>query len=128
LRAHAEEIEELDLSVLVVTFEARLWAEAYVREWKLSWPLLLDPSRAVYRAYGMRRGSFAAIWSPASWGAYARLIRQGRRVRPPTGDIYQLGGDVLIDRAGRLALHRVEQGPADRPRVADLLRVVRRAR
>ena len=112
--------------MLVITFETRPWAEAYVRETDLPWPLLVDTSREVYRAYGMVRGSFSAIWSPASWGAYADLIRKGRRPRPPTGDIYQLGGDVLVDRAGKIALHRVEAGPADRPRVADLLTVVRR--
>ena len=67
--------------MLVLTFEARLWAEAYVRETELPWPLLIDPSRAVYRSYGMRQGSFSAIWSPASWRAYAGLIRKGRRVR-----------------------------------------------
>ncbi|HVR29165.1 MAG TPA: SelL-related redox protein [Thermoanaerobaculia bacterium] len=127
LRAHAKEIEELDLSVLVITFETRRQAEVYVRETDLPWPLLVDTSRDAYRAYGMRRGGLWEIWSPASWGAYLDLLRKGRRVRPPTGDVYQLGGDVLIDPAGRLALRRVEKGPADRPPVPDLLAVVRRA-
>lgn len=127
MRAHTREIEELGLAVLVVTFESRRRAEAYVRETDLPWPLLVDPSRAAYRAYRMRRGSRWEIWSPASWGAYFDLLRKGRRLRRPTGDIYQLGGDVLIDPRGRVALHRVEQGPADRPPVSDLLAVVRRS-
>ena len=114
--------------MLVVTFETRRQAEAYVRETGLPWPLLVDSSRTVYRAYDMRRGGMWEIWSPASWGAYVDLMRRGRRVRPPTGDIYQLGGDVLVDPAGRLALHRVERGPADRPPVSDLLDVVRGSR
>ena len=107
--------------MLVITFETRRQAEAYVRETDLPWPLLVDTSRTVYRAYEMRRGSPWEIWSPASWGTYMNLLRKGRRVKPPTGDIYQLGGDVVIDPAGKIALHRVEKGPADRPPIAELL-------
>jgi AhpC/TSA antioxidant enzyme len=128
LRAQAEEIERLDLAVLVITFEARALAEMYVREIGLAWPLLVDTSRAVYRAYGMPRGGLWEIWSPASWGTYLDLMRKGRRLRLPTGDMYQLGGDVLIDPAGRIAWHRVERGPADRPAVSEVLTAVRQAR
>ena len=126
MRAHAKEIDELDLSVLVITFETERQAAAYVRETNLPWPLLVDTARTVYRAYEMRRGGLWEIWNPASWSAYLGLLRKGRRLAPPTGDIYQLGGDVVIDRAGRIALHRVEQGPADRPPIEDLLAPVRR--
>jgi hypothetical protein len=126
LRAHAKEIDELELSVLVITFETERQAAAYVRETDLPWPLLVDTARTVYREYEMRRGGLWEIWNPASWGAYIDLLRKGRRLAPPTGDIYQLGGDVVIDRAGRIALHRVERGPADRPPIEDLLAPVRR--
>ena len=127
MRAQAKEIEALGLSVLIVTFEPRRLAEEYVRETDLPWPLLVDTTRAVYRAYGMRRGGFWEIWSPASWGVYLDLMRKGRRLRMPPSDVHQLGGDVIIDSAGVIALHRVERGPADRPAVSDLLALVRRS-
>jgi hypothetical protein len=125
LRRREDEIERLGLRVLVVTFEAREAADAYVRETRLPWPLLLDPSRTLYAAYGMARGRWWQIWGPATWWIYARLIARGRRPRPPTGDVAQLGGDVLIDPQGSVALHHVGSGPADRPPVSALLDAVR---
>jgi hypothetical protein len=126
LRARAEEIERLGISVLVLTFESRAMAERYARETELEWPLLIDASRAAYRDYGMRRGAAWEIWNPVWWGRYIELMVRGRRLHAPTGDVYQLGGDVLIDPVGRIALHRVERGPADRPPVEHLLEPVRR--
>jgi hypothetical protein len=125
LRRHEEQVERLGLEIVVVTFEARERAEAYVGETGLRWPLLIDPRRVLYGAYGMGRGRSSAIWGPATWWAYIRLIGRGHRLRRPSGDIHQLGGDVLVDPAGRVALHHAGKGPADRPTVAALLDRVR---
>jgi hypothetical protein len=125
LRRREDEFEGLGLEVVVVTFEARERAEAYVRETGLRWPLLIDRQRGLYRAYGMGRGRWSAIWGPATWWAYARLISRGHGLRRPTGDVHQLGGDVLVDPRGTVALHHVGSGPADRPPVALLLAQIR---
>jgi hypothetical protein len=125
LRRHEDEVKRLGLEIVAVTFEARERAEEYVRETGLRWPLLIDQRRILYSAYGMGRGRWSAIWGPATWWAYIRLIRRGHRLRRATGDIHQLGGDVLVDPAGRVALQHVGKGPADRPAVAALLDRVR---
>lgn len=126
MRRHEDEIKRLGLAIVAVTFEARDRAAEYVRETRLPWPLLIDQRRTLYSAYGMGRGRRSAIWGPATWRAYIKLIARGRRLRRPTGDIHQLGGDVLVDPAGGLALHHVGKGPADRPAVEDLLARVSR--
>jgi hypothetical protein len=128
LRRHEEQIARLGLEIVVVTFEARERAEEYVRETGLRWPLLIDGRRVLYGAYGMGRGRWSAIWGPATWWAYLQLIRRGHRLKRATGDIRQLGGDVLVDRAGWVALHHVGKGPADRPAVAALFERVRQGR
>ena len=125
MRRHENEVEGLGLQVVVVTFEARERAEEYVRETGLGWPLLIDRRCVLYGAYGMGHGRWSAVWGPASWWAYAKLIARGHRPGRSTGDIYQLGGDVLVDPMGRVALHHVGEGPADRPAVAALLEPVR---
>jgi hypothetical protein len=115
----------MGLAIVVVTFEARGRAEEYVRETGLRWPLLIDRQRVLYSAYGMGRGRWSAIWGPATWWAYLQLIGRGYRLKRPTSDIRQLGGDVLVDPAGLVALHHVGEGPADRPAVAALFERVR---
>jgi AhpC/TSA antioxidant enzyme len=125
LRRHEKEVERLGLRILVVTFEAQERAEAYVRETGLRWPLLIDRQRALYGAYDMGPGRWWAIWGPATLWAYIRLIGRGHRPRRPTGDIQQLGGDILVDPMGMVALHHVGKGPADRPAVSALLERIR---
>ena len=128
MRRHEGEVKRLGLEIVVVTFEARERAEEYVRETGFRWPLLIDRRRDLYSVYGMGRGRWSAIWGPASWWAYIKLIARGRRLRRATGDIHQLGGDVLVDPGGRVGLHHVGKGPADRPAVAALLECVGPAR
>ena len=100
-------------------------AEAYVRESNLSWPLLIDESLQLYRSYGMERDRWQDIFGLESITSYAKLMMRGRKPHMPVGDPYQLGGDVLIDPQGVVRLHHVGRGPADRPPVESILRVVR---
>ncbi len=125
LHQQHDEIERLGVQVLVVTFEAGAVVENYVRETQLQWPILLDEELMLYSAYGMERGTVWDVWGPASWRIYGKLLLRGRRLKAPTGDVHQLGGDVLIDPQQVVRLHHVGRGPADRPSVDSLLDVVR---
>lgn len=118
-----------DVTIAVVTFEAGPVARAYVAETGLPWPILVDQDRSLYHAYGMLRGSWWNVWGPATWLAYAKELLKGRLPSAAAGgsDVHQLGGDVLIDPTGTLRLVHVGAGPADRPSVAHLLAVRRRA-
>ena len=87
--------------------------------------MLIDESRCLYRACGMNRGSFRAIWGPQNWGAYFRLMLRGRIPRRPHDDVNQLGGDVLLDPDCIVRLHHVGRGPADRPSIDSLLAAVK---
>ena len=125
LQQHKADLEALDLQVAIVTFETFQRAADYVDDVELDWPLLIDADCRLYRAYGMRRGSFCAVWGPQNWPAYFRIMARGRMPRRPHGDVHQLGGDVLTDPRGVVRLHRVGKGPADRPEIEELLQIVR---
>jgi hypothetical protein len=121
------EFEALGVRVVVVTFEAGPLALAYVQNADMQWPLLIDESRALYAAYGMRRGRWQDIFGWSSLWIYAKLLFRGRRLRRRSGDVYQLGGDVLVDPSGLVRLRHVGIGPADRPAVSALLKFIRDA-
>ena len=125
MRDHEAEFNRLNVKIVVVTFENDYFARSYVAESGLSWPLLIDESRETYKSYGMLSASFWDIWGPKSWWAYLKLILKGERLRKSEGDIYQRGGDVLIDPAGIVRLHHIGKGPADRPAVESILRLVK---
>ena len=115
-------MRERQIDVLVVTFEQAWRAEAYSKETGFPWPLLLDTDRSLYQAYGMDRGTANEVMGIHNWWLYLKLMARGGRVRRPTDDIYQLGGDVLIDPQGMVQLHYVGRGPADRPSIDELLK------
>lgn len=127
MREKETEFAGRDVRIAVVTFEAGFLARQYVEDSGLPWPLLVDEKRELYRGYGMFSASFWDIWGLRSWWAYLLAILRGRRLRRSEGDVSQRGGDVLIDPAGLVRLHHVGEGPADRPEVARILAVVRRA-
>ncbi len=87
----------------------------------------MDPSRELYKAYGMERGPWWNIYGPATLWTYFKLLIRGRKLRRSVGDPNQLGGDVLIDPAGLVRLHYVGRGPADRPQVSQLLEIIQRS-
>ena len=101
----------------MVTFAHDFLARGYVAETALKWPLLIDSDRQVYRSYGMLTASFWDIWGPRTWLVYARELLKGQKLEKSEDDIYQRGGDVLIDPQGIVRLHHVGSGPADRPAV-----------
>lgn len=84
-------------------------------------PVLVDRERAAYRAWGLGRASFARIWlDPRVWARYARgALETGRPGRLGV-DTLQLGGDFVVDPAGRVVYSR-PQVTDDRPPVGVLL-------
>ena len=125
MRARESELAALEVTVAVVTFDGGPIVQAYAAQTGMSWPLLLDQGRTLYRSYGMLHGRGWDLYGPPAIWAYLKLLARGRRLRRPGSDVTQLGGDVLIDPDGVVRLHHVGRGPADRPAVDAILAVVR---
>jgi hypothetical protein len=59
---------------------------------------------------------------------YFQLLRNGMKQSPYGGeDIFQGGGDFLVDRSGNILFAHRSRNPADRPRPETLLREIDRA-
>lgn len=110
---------------MVVTFEAGYFAQQYVQETGITWPLLIDETKTVYHEFGMLEASFLDIWGPSTWWAYLKEICHGRMPKKSHGDISQRGGDVLIDPQGIVRMHHIGQGPADRPSAEEILKIIK---
>jgi hypothetical protein len=109
--------------LLCITFVVPPLLAAYERELGLDGvDFYADPQRDVYRALGFGRASFARVWlHPKVWRRYAALIARGRRPHPPGQDVYQLGGDAILDAGGEVRWTYASAGPEDRPAVDELL-------
>jgi hypothetical protein len=112
--------DELALRVVAVAFAPSDALAGYQRRLGLDdVPVLSDPQRRAYKAFGFGRGSIARVWlDPRVWWRYLSLIRRGRRPERVQEDTLQLGGDVLIDASGRIRWVYASHGPDDRPSLA----------
>jgi hypothetical protein len=91
------------------------------------WPfiMLADPERRAYKVFDLKRLSWLRIFSPATLMLYLKLLREGMKLASHGGDdIYQSGGDFLLDREGNLLYAHRSQDPADRPSAEQLLRAI----
>ena len=115
--------------VVLVTFTHPDNLPGYVDRHDLPFPVLTDPDRRAYAAYGFGRGSVARVWGLRMVRRYLELFREGRwrDLRAPTEDTLQLGGDIVIGPDGTLAWGFWGAGPDDRPSVDEIIAAVRTA-
>ena len=96
------EFQRRGAAVLAITFADSQGAAQLKRSQQLPFPVLADPSRHVYRAFGMLEGSLADAIGP---DVLLRQLAQALRgnipyINPVNATITQLGGSVIVDRAG----------------------------
>jgi peroxiredoxin len=124
VRSHYDQIEALNSEVVVVSFEAGQLVQAWLADTGAPFPLLLDPSRRAYRAFGLER-SLLRSWGPKNLWYYTKALLGGRQFYGIGTDTAQLGGDFLIGAGGIVRLAHPSRDPTDRPPVAELLAVLR---
>jgi peroxiredoxin len=120
LHRRRDELAALNVEVLLISFSSAEQARRWWGETGVSFPLLLDLDRAVYRAYGLR-SSVWRVWQPKVWLHYARMMLRGWQWRGIRDDPHQLGADFIVDANGVLRFAHWSDDPTDRPDVDALL-------
>jgi len=125
-----DRLEELgdNTTVALITFTDPTNVIGYSDQHDLTFPILVDPSRAAYRSFGLGRGSVASVWGWRAARRYYELYRTEGLAswRRPTEDSLQLGGDFVIGPNGSLVYGFWGDGPDDRPSVDDLVDALHR--
>jgi peroxiredoxin len=88
---------------------------------QLPFPLLSDPERDTYRAYGLRSGKLGRIFGPGTIWAYVKLLASGQMYHFHRSDFLQLGGNFVIDTAGVVRYEYRSGAPHDRPPVDQII-------
>ncbi len=107
--------------VVGVAFAPPASVAMFARGLDLGVPILCDPERIAYGVFGFGRTSWwLAALRPGYYVRLARALWRGRRFSRVRQDPSQLGGDVVVDAAGRLRWVYRSRFPADRPSVAQV--------
>jgi hypothetical protein len=110
-------------SVLVVAQAKPEVLSLYLARGTWHVPIVSDPERAAYRAFGLERTSWLTFFRPKVLWGYLRGMLRGYGVKKPYAgeDVLQLGGDFVLDKLGRVVFAYPSANPADRPTIATLL-------
>jgi peroxiredoxin len=122
-----EEFAKRGVSVVVVSFAEPAKLNQYQQYHRWPFTMLADPQRAAYELFTLKRLSWFHVFSPSTLKMYLKLLREGvRRQDYGKDDIYQAGGDFLLDRDGHLLFAHRSQDPTDRPAAKKMLEVIDR--
>lgn len=121
------EFDRRGVTVIAVSFADPAKLAFYQERHQWPFELFADPERKAYAAFNLKRLSLFRVFSPATLAGYLKLSRRGMKREGYGGDdIYQSGGDFLVDRSGTILFAYRGQGPADRPAPARLLQEIDR--
>ena len=112
--------------MIAVSFEPRERLSQLSRQMQLPFPILSDPQRATYRAYGLASGTLLRLLAPGTIWTYIKLLAQGNRYHFGKSDLRQMGGDFVLDKRGLVAYEFRSASPHQRPAVEELMAVLDR--
>uniref|UniRef100_A0A665V1Y1 Selenoprotein L n=2 Tax=Echeneis naucrates TaxID=173247 RepID=A0A665V1Y1_ECHNA len=116
--------EARSLRVLVVSFGSLEGARLWLQQTGCTFDLLLDQQRKIYRTFGLGSSyakvmKFSCLLQYSEYGIAERYFPDvPHRLLE---DIYQLGGDFLLDEGGKVILSHPSKTPHDRPTMKDVL-------
>ena len=125
MKSLKNEFDRRGVAVAVVSFAEPAKLAPYQEHHQWPFTILADPQRVAYRQFALKRLSWFRVFSPATLRLYWKLLREGmKREDYGKDDIYQSGGDFLLDRDGNILFAHRSQNPSDRPSASRLLQVI----
>jgi peroxiredoxin len=119
------EFDRRGVAVTIISFAEPAKLVPYQEHHRWPFTILADPKRVTYREFALKRLSWFAVFSPATLKLYWKLLRDGlKREDYGKEDIYQSGGDFLLDRDGNIVFAHRSQDPSDRPSASRLLEAI----
>ena len=121
MRRQYTEIQSLGGIVIGVSFESRDRLFQLSRQMQLPFPLLSDPEKDAYRAYGLSSGKLRRILGLGTIWTYIKLLARGQMYQFRRSNFLQLGGDYVVDTAGVVRYEYRSGAPHDRPSVEQVI-------
>jgi AhpC/TSA antioxidant enzyme len=116
-------LEAVGLSVLAVGHAPPEIVKQFIEREKLLFPIVTDPERVGYKSLGLGRVKLWHFLRPRILGNFLKLLFKGQKIRRLTWteDVFQLGGDYIVDRNRKILFAYPSQDATDRPSIATIL-------
>ena len=112
MRDKAGEFEKAGGRITLVGMGTPKASGAFLKKFGLPFPMICDPNRKLYEAYGLKRVGTLSFLSPSLALKSLSTLAEGNMVGMPEGDVKQLAGVFIIDTTGHVRFRHLS---ADRP-------------
>lgn len=89
-------------------------------QWKMD--IYSDPKRTLYQAFGLKKEKIWNIFHPKTILKHIVYFSKGQKMQKAKQDIYQMGGDFILDSNGNVQYSFRSTRPDDRPSIRRLLK------
>ncbi len=96
----------------------------FLKRFELPFPMISDPDRKLYGAYGLKKMGVLGFLSPSLALKGLSAVAGGNLAGIPEGDVKQLAGAFVIDTSGAIRFQYLSADPSDIPPVEDLLAAI----
>ncbi len=121
LRDKAEDFEKIPARVVLVGMGSPKESKVFIKRFQIPFPLICDPERSLYGAYGLKRMGILDFISPSLAIKSLSAVAQGNLAGMPEGDVKQLAGVFIVDTSGVIQYRHLSADPADFPPTEDVL-------
>ena len=124
LHRRIDDLHGAGAEIVVIGNGAPSFIDGFRDEVRWTGAIYTDPTLAVYKAAGMKRGVLATVNLAGAWrsvGTLRRGIKQGRT----QGDQWQQGGVVVVSPKGDVLWTHASDGPGDNASVDQILKALR---
>ena len=125
MRDKADDFEKVLARVVLVGMGSPKESKAFLKRFRIPFPMICDPKQTLYGAYGLKRMGILGFISPSLAIKSLSVVAQGNLGGMPEGDIKQLAGVFVIDASGIIQYRHLSEDPADFPSAEDVLEAVK---
>jgi peroxiredoxin len=125
VRDHYPEIRGLDAEVVAIGTGDRRYAERFVADEHIPFPVLVDDHADAANAAAVRKVAFLRLlFNPASWPGTVRARRAGHRIHTAGKRVTQLGATVVVGPGEWVRYEHIDEHSADHAPLDDVFAVL----
>ncbi|MBV6341654.1 redoxin domain-containing protein [Candidatus Magnetobacterium casensis] len=113
--------DALDTRIVLVGMGTPRQAESFRKAHGLTFTIICDPHKHLYKTYGLLKAGITDIVSPKTFISGLRALGKGHLPGVPVGDVMQLSGVFLIGKDSVIRYAHYSMDIADYPAVADII-------
>ncbi len=114
------QLDEMDVALVMIGSGNIEEAQKFIEKFDLQGEMYLDPSLAVYKAFGLKRGFWKTL-GPASLARGIRTMTKGFHQGRSAGDLWQQGGVFVIGPGNQLHFQHRNKSAGDQAKIKTVL-------